>query len=352
MVICYFGFYDANYSRNRILIKGLEKNGVKAMECHTVKTGLAKYWELVLKFLKIRNKFDVMVVGFPGFQSVILAKLLTRKPVIFDAFLSLYDSNVFDRKLYPTRSFKAYKDWMLDWLANRLADTVVIDTSEHINYLAEEFGIKRNKMERIFIGADDDIFYPRPDRETKDKFVVHFHGSFLPLQGTKYIIEAANILKNENIIFNLVGGGTEHGAMINKVKELGLLNSVKFLGYAKGDEVPNYIANSDICLGIFGDTEKTKRVIPNKVYECLAMKKPVITVDTPAAREVLTEDNVLFSKVADDKDLAEKILILKNDEILRKKIAQNGYELYKKTFSPMVLGKNLLEIIEKYYGKK
>lgn len=176
MVICYFGFYDAAYSRNRILIKGLEQNGAKVIECHTRETGIFKYWELVLKFLKIKGKFDIMVVGFPGFQSVILAKLLTRKSVIFDAFLSLYDSNVFDRKLYSARSYKAYKDWLLDYFSCRLADKVIIDTNEHINYFVEEFGVNRRKFFRIFVGSDDDYFKPINNKKENNKFVVHFHG--------------------------------------------------------------------------------------------------------------------------------------------------------------------------------
>jgi len=34
MRVCYFGTYDLNYSRNRILIEGLERNGIDVVECH------------------------------------------------------------------------------------------------------------------------------------------------------------------------------------------------------------------------------------------------------------------------------------------------------------------------------
>jgi glycosyltransferase involved in cell wall biosynthesis len=150
----------------------------------------------------------------------------------------------------------------------------------------------------------------------------------------------------------MVGGGTEHKEMIEKVKAKRLENNVKFLGYAKGDAVSDHIAGSDLCLGIFGDTKKTKRVIPNKVYECLAMKKPVLTGDTPAAREIFTGEHLMFCKIADGKDMAEKILALKNDKILRDNLASRGYQLYLERFCPKALGKDLLTIIEKYYGKK
>lgn len=340
MVICYFGFYDANYSRNRILMKGLKKNGAEVIECHTVKTGLAKYWELVLKFFKIKNKFDVMVVGFPGFQSVILAKILTRKPVIFDAFLSLYDSNVFDRKLYPARSFKAYKDWFLDWLSCRLADKVIIDTNEHINYFVEEFGVSRKKIFRIFVGSDDDYFKPVNNKKDNNKFVVHFHGWGVPLQGVEYIIKAARILKNEEIYFNIIG---------TKVKiehEDLTLEKVRFFNYMPYEELNNYLAMAHVSLGIFGKTPKAKRVIPNKIFESLAARVPVITAETPAIKELFRDkENIIFCQSADEKDLAEKILLLKNNQELRERISENGYNLFINKLTPRYLGRELLNII-------
>ena len=107
------------------------------------------------------------------------------------------------------------------------------------------------------------------------------------------------------------------------------------------------IDNSDVCLGIFGDTPKTSLVIPNKVYEALAMARPVITADTPAIRELFDENDMLLVKPADPESLAEGILRLKRDPLLRKKIAENGYNKFNKFASSIVLGRELKEIIEK-----
>ena len=76
------------------------------------------------------------------------------------------------------------------------------------------------------------------------------------------------------------------------------------------------IVEADLCLGIFGNTDKAKRVIPNKVYECLAVGKPVITADTPAIRELFEDGELVFVSVADHISLAKAIMALKNDESL------------------------------------
>ena len=99
MRVCYFGIYNKDYSRNRILIGGLRQNNVEVSECYSSKKGIFKYLDLAIKHWKIRNKYDVLIVGFPGYQVVPLARFLTKKRLIFDAFSSLYDSMALDRKL-------------------------------------------------------------------------------------------------------------------------------------------------------------------------------------------------------------------------------------------------------------
>src|SRR3989338_8178193 len=104
---------------------------------------------------------------------------------------------------------------------------------------------------------------------------------------------------------------------------------------------------ADLCLGIFGETNKTKRVIPNKVYECVAMRKPVVTADTPATRELFEEGELMFVKVADHISLANAIMTLKNNKELADNIAQKGHQKFFKFATPSVLGKTLLKIIQR-----
>lgn len=343
MTVLYFGSYNPDYSRNRILVDGLKQNGVEVLECQDNSPGIKKFIQLYRKHRKLRNQYDVMVIGFLGQQIVPFAKLICRKPIIFDAFLSLYDSNVFDRKVVKKGSLRSFYYWMLDWLSMKLADIVLFDTDEHIKYVLEEFGVARKKFRKIWIGARDDVFYP-VSKPNSGEFLVIFHGSFIPLQGVEYILKAAKICAKDGVRFLIIGDGQEKKKMLALARELGLEN-VEFEGFMKPELIREKTAETNVCLGIFGDTAKTQRVIPNKVYECLAMRKPVITADTPAVRELFNEDDLVLVRAADPESLADTIIRLKKDSELRNKLANNGFNKFKNNASPRILGGELKRII-------
>lgn len=345
LTICYFGTYTPEYSRNSILISGLKKNGVDVIECRTVSKGFSKYIDLIIKHWRIRNKYDIMIVGFQGIQAVILAKFLTRKTIIFDAFASLYDSMVMDRKSVKAGSFTAIYYWWLDKISMTLADIVLFDTNEHIDYASNEFGIKKEKFRRIFVGADTDVFYPVKKENHSKKIKILFYGSFLPLQGIDYIVKAAKFLEKEkDIVFEIVGWGPEKRKILELFERLKPENLFFTGGLDKG-LLREKIGEADLCLGIFGDTNKTKRVIPNKVYDYVAMGKPVITADTPAVRELFEDDELMLVKIADYVSLAKAIMVLKNNSELANSIAQKSYQKFLKFATPDILGNQLLEII-------
>jgi|GEM_PF-5665935 len=61
-----------------------------------------------------------------------------------------------------------------------------------------------------------------------------------------------------------------------------------------------WIDKADLGLGIFGNTEKSKRVIPNKVFQLLMAGCPIITGDTPAIRELLAPSSMVALIPLDD----------------------------------------------------
>jgi glycosyltransferase involved in cell wall biosynthesis len=107
------------------------------------------------------------------------------------------------------------------------------------------------------------------------------------------------------------------------------------------------LRSQDICLGIFGNTAKAARVIPNKIYEAAALGKAIITADTPAIRELFTDrQDILLCKRSDPADLAEKIMLLKNDTALRRKIADGALRLFRERCTPAAIGRGLIAELE------
>ena len=166
------------------------------------------------------------------------------------------------------------------------------------------------------------------------------------MQGVQKKIEAARLCAdNLKIRFRLVGSGQD-SEKVRKLAEQYKLSNIEFIGRVSLVELNAYMAEADVVLGIFGDTPKAKRAIPNKVYEGMAVRRPVITMDTPAVREIFSDNEIVLVK-NDPDSIARSVLKLSNDKKLCEQISKSGYEkacLYK----PVMIARSLIDIILKY----
>jgi glycosyltransferase involved in cell wall biosynthesis len=369
MKVLYFGTYEKDYPRNRVVIDGLRKNNVQVIECHVPFSEIFEdkkrkfrnkfflalklneaHWKLLFKSLKYRD-CDVVIVGYIGQLDMLLTKVIfPEKKIIFNPMLSLYDTIVLDRKWIKDKTGMSNLLKFFDKYSCKLADVVCLDTEEHAKYFNEEFAIEKEKLKRLFIGAEERIFYPRKEKETtKEKRRILFYGQFTPLHGTSYIIRAAKLLeKNKNIEFEIIGKGQTYEQDMALVKELKVKN-IKFIDWVPYDKLPEHIGNATLCLGgHFGSGRKAKRVVPNKVFQMIAMKKPVIVSNSKASREAgfIDKENTLFCKMEDEKAIASSILLLMKDDKLRKKISENSYKLFTERYSTKAIGMQMIDIIK------
>jgi glycosyltransferase involved in cell wall biosynthesis len=349
--VCFFGIYDPTYSRNRILADGFSQKGWLVYHCRIDPRrsgGIKKYLQLIWLTGRFRQKKpDLIIVAFPGQTVVWIARLFFGKRIIFDAFVSLYDSNVFDRRLYSSSSWWGRRDWFLDWYSCRLAWRVLLDTTEHINYFTKTFNLRRSKFLLVPVGADQRIFKPCPSPPTTGKITIHFHGSFIPLQGLRYIVEAADLLRDEGFIIQIIGAGQELEDIKKIIKSRELESCLKLIGRVPYEDLPIWINKADICLGIFGDTPKAARVVPNKVYECLAMGKAVVTADTPASREFFNNGkDILLCAPADSIALANLLRELKGDPARRQLLGEAGRRLFAQKFTAPQIVLGLLKQVD------
>ncbi len=375
--VCYFGTYSTGegYPVNRVLIEGLRRAGASVWECRVGlwddpasgsskwraprgalgRLALAVRWlgawgGLIARWLS-GPPTDVVIVGYLGQVDLFLARALARaprRPVVLNALFSVYDTVVNDRRLLAPRSPLARLLRRLDRWSCRAADLVFLDTEAHIGYFSSEFGLPRNRFRRVFVGSDR-APAPLPRRAPDEPCRVLFVGTFIPLHGVDTIVAAAERLKaaEPRIDLRLIGQGQGFTAAARDVERLGL-SRVELIGrWMGGAELADAFAVADVCLGIFGATAKAQRVIPSKVFDALAAARPVVTADTPAARELLTHGvDAWLCPAADPGALAEALLALARDPALRARLASNARRTFETRCSPDVIGKDARSAIE------
>ncbi|WP_296696957.1 glycosyltransferase [Thiocapsa sp. UBA6158] len=332
--IVFWGTYDLGKPRVRILLQGLRENGVDILECHEqvwagiedktqivslrIKLRLLLRWlshypGLIWRYLRL-PPHDAVIVGYFGHLDVLLiwpfAKL-RRAPLAWDAFLSLYDTAVNDRKLVGRRHPLAAFLYAWEWLACRAADIVLLDTNAHRHYFIDTFKVRPEKVKHVFVGAETEYFHPpangRVPRDLARPFTVLFYGQFIPLHGIDTVVRAAKLTEGQPIRWVLIGKGQESSRIRRLIDDLQSRN-IEWYEWVPYNELVHWIHQADVCLGVFGTSEKASRVIPNKAFQVLAAGGTLITMDSPAARELLIDyPGVTLLPQASHEDLARKI---------------------------------------------
>jgi glycosyltransferase involved in cell wall biosynthesis len=346
MKILYVAGREQSYSRTRIVLKALEQQGIKVVPCFPPDRSFKHYPKLLWRAMKAAPKVDLVLVGFYGQIILPLLRLLTWKPILFDMYITTYDTMVYDRAKAQPGSWKARLYGLSDWLSYHMAGHSVLETASHIEFFKKVFKVSGKKLSRIFLAVDDLVIYPRPQQKNTQNFLVHFHGEYAPFHGIPYILHAAKLLEKEAIEFQIIGRGITYEADQKLARELQLRN-VRFYDIVPYEELATMMARADVCLGIFGDNDRVLRVTTNKVVEAIAMARPLITTRNEPVQELLThEQSAYLIERAKPQAIADAILKLRSDAALRDRIAVGGYEVFKKHCTVEELGIRFKAIME------
>jgi len=342
--ICYFGIYNPLFSRNQIYMAGLREQGATVIECNDRSSGCIKFWRLYKKHAVLGNTYDAMIVGYPSQIAVPLARLISSKKVIFDSLCSLYEGEIISRGVSPW-SPKAWKTWLVDFLAYQFADHIILETNAQIDFVARKFFVSKKKCSRVFTGALDSIFFPDPSVQKKDVFTAVFRGQFLPEAGVPIILEVAKILEHSDVNFLFIGRGFLEKETKEKIRALGLHNVSLLDTFIAPDILRKEMLSCHVSLGQFDDHPRLARTIPHKAFEALALGLPYVTGRAEGVSELLTDkENCLMSELGNAEDLAEKILQLKNNQVLVSTLGNAGHVLYRQKLTPKILAGEILNI--------
>jgi glycosyltransferase involved in cell wall biosynthesis len=349
--VLYFGTYERNYPRNAQVISSLRGAGVEVVEHHvSVWEGRRDNWQagasaaarLAVAELRLLRRppteFDALVVGYPGHLDLTAARRAAAgKPVVFNPLVSLSDTFVADRRRFTPTSIAGRALRAIDRQALRAADLVVADTDASADFLAELAGISRNRVEVCFVGAEERVF--SPDWEPVEPFEALFVGKLIPLHGLETVLEAAGLAPG--LRFKVVGSGQLETLLQDRPP------NVEHVPWVDYERLPRELRSAGCALGIFGSSDKARRVIPNKVFQALACAVPVITADTPAARELLTDgESALLVPPGDAEALAAAVARLAEDPPLARRVGDAGLAAYRARASERVLGERWRALIE------
>lgn len=341
MKILVAGDFEPDYNRTKIILDGLRTIPAVSLSFYNYKE--QSKWN----FLALRKACnDADIIFLPSFthQDVAMVRLLSGKPVLFDPLISRYLSKVFDYKKVGKFSPRALKNFLKDKVSMQMADLVICDTSCHRDYYHSTFNLPLHKLHVVPVGVNTDEFPPAPPLPPRTTFVAGFYGGFIPLQGTRMIVETARVLKDHtDIHFRLIGNGFEFNVIQQLVKAYQLSN-ITLPGWIAYDQLAAEMNNFDICLGIFGETLKADLVIPNKIFHYAALEKAIITKASPAIREVFEDKKDILLSENTPEAIAEKILLLKNDVRYRQQLAQGGYETVRAKYNHIAIGKMVYDL--------
>lgn len=349
--MCVLGHHELDYPRNRSVQRLIRRAGYRVVPCHSRIDFPLRHASLLSQYLQQARDCDAIWVTEGGHRLVPLIKAAAKlggKPVIFDPFTSRYNTRVEDRRMHAPRSYEAMVCKWQDWSSTRAADVLVFDTTEHRDYFARHYRPTAPGF-ILEVGVDESVFVradPMPSR-ADERMHVLFYGTYIPLQGIEHIVDAATLLRDDpSIALHLIGRGQcwpEIDALLRQRQ----LPNLTTEALVPPHVLAQRIAAADVCLGIFAETIKAANVVANKVVQCAAVGRPIVTRRSPAiARYFEDGHDIVTVPPGDGEALAIALTELQGDRDQRVALCSAARTVFERRFSERALTRRMAEILD------
>jgi glycosyltransferase involved in cell wall biosynthesis len=276
-------------------------------------------------FVHVHNMPDVLVFG------ALIPKVLGAKVILDlhdpmpELMLSIYNLPEDDRLVR----------WLkrLEKMSIAFADLVLTP-----NKAFRELFISRScvaeKIEIVMNSPESEIFdiakYPVATETTLNgscPFKIMYHGLIVERHGLDTAIQATALLRSTvpQLEFHIFGGRTAYMNEIEMlIKQLGLTETVHYHGYRSQTEIARAIADADLGLIPNRRNPFTEINMPTRIFEYIAMRKPVVVPDTAGIRDYFEDNSALFFEPNNAENLADIILqVFRNPEKFASTVAQS-----------------------------
>jgi glycosyltransferase involved in cell wall biosynthesis len=189
----------------------------------------------------------------------------------------------------------------MEWLERRMyeaADHIVAVGGGYRDRIIAKAAVE-DRISVIMNGVDTDKFdtgtagggaAQRHRWGLHDRFVCSYVGTIGMAHGLDVVLDAADTFRRagrRDVAFLMVGDGARRAELEAAVKQRGLSDWIVFTGRQPREMMPAVLAASDACLVHLRATELFSTVIPSKIFEAMAMARPIIMGVTGEAREIV-----------------------------------------------------------------
>lgn len=303
---------------------------------------------------------DVIIMSSLSYSARLLklAKRLGRK-IVLDMYISPYETYVLTKKKIILGSAEAHELLEKEQYAVKKADRLIFLSQTECNYYLDVIGrmAMKEKAYIVPLFSDDKekalLSYWNPD--DRGKLVLCWTGAEgNPIHGLDIICGALRLLEQRGVPFefHILGEDEARGeTYYRKIVQMAELQTEVDISYDKhltDGTMESFLAqNASIMFGLMGDMPKARNVISNKSLGAIAMKIPLIQIDSPAMREYFDDSMVYYCKKADSAELCDMIIkVMSSGQEEIKDRINKAYLVFEKNFSYRVLRNKVCDVLD------
>lgn len=306
-----------------------------------------------LNLLYLKKKYDVIEVDtMPDFFVFVslIPKLLSSKVVLylFEDMPELMTSKF----CLGSHNFIVKFLALVEKLSANYADHVIVCHELSYQKLIEKRNVK-TPITVVLNVPDEGTFglsvrIVKRIRPSDTSFTIIHHGTITENYGIQTIIEAVSLLRDEiSIRLKIFGKGEYTRPLKDLAKTLGVKKEVNFMGYVSQETLIEEIEKADVgVVALLNEYQS-----PNKLFELVAMGKPVIVSSLQTIRQHFDGDSLKYFQVGDARDLARCILELYRNSSQRASLVANASKIYEKYRWPKMRRKYLKAYEDLMKGK-
>jgi glycosyltransferase involved in cell wall biosynthesis len=278
----------------------------------------------------VHNMPDVLVL------SALVPRLLGAKVVLDlhdpmpELMMTIFRLGAESRAVRMLRRLEA---WSIRW-----AD-LVLTTNLAFEKLFVSRGCPPEKIRIVMNAPDERIFGvrprdpdPTPSRTPGQPFVVMYHGSLLERNGLDVAVDAVGrVLQSvADVELRIYGAPTPFlEQVMDSARARGLSGAVRFFGPKRLEEIVEAIKDCDVGVVPNRRSVFTELNMPTRIFEYLAVGKPVIAPRATGILDYFDEDSLILFDLGDPDDLARRIQDTWADPGKAAAIARRGQEVYR-----------------------